>query len=69
MNKFTCARCEDTFLNRTPEYLKMAEAERNFGKVPSNRVSICEDCYQWFISEYNKLSPEEKEEIERESNK
>jgi hypothetical protein len=65
MNEYTCFRCKETYLNPTPDYLKVAEAERNFGKFPTDAVSLCDDCYNWFMNLYNKLTEKEKREIER----
>lgn len=68
MNEYTCARCKGTFLNPTPEFVKVAEAERNFGRlpVPEDRVSLCDDCYKWFMEKLNALSPEDRKRLEEE---
>ncbi len=55
MNEFTCGLCNDVFLNSMPEYLKVAEAERNFGSMPEDKVSLCDECYKLFIVLFNDL--------------
>ncbi len=69
MKSFTCERCGGTFDTDTPEFIKVAEAERNFGKLPEadDRASLCDDCYKWFMEIYNTLTPEEKKRIEEEN--
>lgn len=59
MNQYTCSGCKGTFFNNVPELLKVAEAERNFGKMPKDdRASLCGDCYKIFMEWFNKERPD-----------
>ena len=68
MKEFTCDRCKGKFLDDTPEFVKEAEAERNFGRmpIPEDRASLCHDCYLWFKAQLDALTPEERKRLEDE---
>jgi len=46
---YTCDRCSGTFETDRTEVDCLAECAENFGFVPEDRATICEDCYQEFM--------------------
>ena len=58
MTEFTCESCGETFTTESTELEKVAEAERNFGRVPDDPASLCDDCYKEFMKWFNRERPD-----------